>query len=155
YSLGEAPPLPELSPGCPLVEAVRHGTLQARPKSPDEPCQRQLRLLGGEVAHGLSHEGQLLALLILGPRDAGAYRAEDVNVLAAFAQVTVLALTSAEGRQAVDVLNRELQDKVEKIAEQQRRILALQKKVSELGTRNSELGAKNSSEFPIPSSPLE
>ncbi len=48
--------------------------------------------------------------------------------------MTGLALVSAEGRQAVDSLNRDLQDKVEKIAEQQRRILALQKKVGELSS---------------------
>ena len=51
---------------------------------------------------------------------------EDFNLLAAFAQLTVLALVSAEGHRTIEALNRELQAKVEKIAEQQRRILALQ-----------------------------
>jgi transcriptional regulator with GAF, ATPase, and Fis domain len=43
--------------------------------------------------------------------------------------VTVLALVGAEGHRTIDALNRELQAKVEKIAEQQRRILALQAQV--------------------------
>src|SRR5262249_5366721 len=122
HHLGEAPPLTEMSPGCPLVEALKAGgtlLVGRNGNAPHEPCQRQLRLLGGELAHVLTHEGQLLALLVLGPRDAGAYRPEDVNILAAIAQVTGVALVSAEGRQAVDILNRDLQDKVEKIAEQQ------------------------------------
>ena len=32
------------------------------------PAQRQLQALGGELAHGLSHEGRLLAVLVLGPK---------------------------------------------------------------------------------------
>src|SRR5205807_9976974 len=41
-------------------------------------------------------------------------------------QLTVLALESAEGNRTIELLNRDLQTKVEKISEQQRRILALQ-----------------------------
>jgi transcriptional regulator with GAF, ATPase, and Fis domain len=128
-SLGAPPPLPELAPGCPLIGAVEaRGTLTARHTrlAADDPAQRQLRLLGGALAQPLIHEGQLQALLVLGPREAGGYGPDDLNLLAAFAQVTVLALVSAEGHQTIEALNRELQDKVEKIAEQQRRILALQ-----------------------------
>src|SRR5262249_5894825 len=54
------------------------------------------------------------------------YRSEDVDLLAAFAQVTVLALESAEGHRTIELLNLDLQAKVEKISEQQSRILALQ-----------------------------
>ncbi|MCC6420657.1 MAG: sigma-54-dependent Fis family transcriptional regulator, partial [Gemmataceae bacterium] len=68
----------------------------------------------------------MLAVLVLGPKDRGPYQAEDLNLLAAFAQITVPALESAQGHQVIEVLNRDLKAKVEKIAEQQRRILALQ-----------------------------
>src|SRR5262249_19651183 len=56
---------------------------------------------------------------------------EDLNLLTAFAQITALALVSAEGHRTIEALNRDLHAKVEKIAEQQRRILVLQKKVGE------------------------
>jgi transcriptional regulator with GAF, ATPase, and Fis domain len=46
--------------------------------------------------------------------------------LAAFAQITVLALEGAEGHRTIEQLNRELQAKLEKISEQQHRILALE-----------------------------
>ena len=47
------------------------------------------------------HEGQLLALA--GARAQGrALRAEDLNLLAAFAQITVLALDSAEGHRTIE-----------------------------------------------------
>ncbi|HEV3257575.1 MAG TPA: sigma 54-interacting transcriptional regulator [Gemmataceae bacterium] len=131
--LGQAPPLTELSPGCPLVEELqRRGAMVLRhgPAATNEPAQRQLRLLGGEVAHALAHEGKLLALLILGPKDLSFYNSEDLNLLDAFAQLTALALESAEGHHTIEVLNRDLRAKVDKISEQQRRILALQSQLT-------------------------
>ncbi|HZU36312.1 MAG TPA: sigma 54-interacting transcriptional regulator [Gemmataceae bacterium] len=131
--LGEAPPLVELSPGCPLVEALqRRGTVSIRPgqRLPLDPAQRQLRLLGGEMAQALAHEGRLLALVVLGPKNFGIYTPYDSNLLSAFAQLTALALESAEGHRTIESLNHELQAKVEKISEQQRRILALQNQLT-------------------------
>ena len=127
--LGTEPALNELSPGCPVVERlVQRGflVLTPRPNAGDLPAQRQLHLLGGVAARALSHEGQLLALLLLGPKETGPYTVEDLNLLSEFAQLTALALESAERHQTIEGLNRDLRDKVEKIAEQQRRILALQ-----------------------------
>jgi len=132
-SLGPAPPLLELSSGCPLVEAIlrRGSVLAAANGSPlSDPVRRQLRFLGGEVAHGLAHEGELLALLVLGPKDLGWYTTEDLNLLTAFAQLTALALKSAERHRTIEGLNRELHTKVEKISEQQRRIIALQSQLT-------------------------
>jgi transcriptional regulator with GAF, ATPase, and Fis domain len=91
----------------------------------------QLRALGGAAAVALAHEGRLRAILVLGPKaDAGGYTAEDLDLLAAFAPFTALALASADGHRTVEVLNRDLQTKVEKISEQQRRILALQQQLT-------------------------
>jgi transcriptional regulator with GAF, ATPase, and Fis domain len=127
---GAAPQLTELSSGCPLVEALQAGpTLGPHllyGKGPGGPVVRQLHYLGGEVAVALTHEGQLLGLLVLGPREQADYGADDLHLLASFCQVTALALVSAEGHRLIDRLNCELKEKVEKIAEQQRRIVALQ-----------------------------
>jgi transcriptional regulator with GAF, ATPase, and Fis domain len=127
-SLGaEPPPLAELSPGCPLVEALQtERAVLATPGLSDSPARRQLRLLGGQVAFALAHEDRLLAFLILGPRDLGWYGQDDLNLLAAFSQLTSLALENAQGHHTIELLTRDLQAKVEKISEQQRRILALQ-----------------------------
>jgi transcriptional regulator with GAF, ATPase, and Fis domain len=131
--LGEAPPLAELSSGCPVIEALlTRGTVPAQPRGTvEDPAQRQLHFLGGEMAHALQHEGQMLALLVLGPRKAGTYGPEELNQVAAFAQITALALVSAEGHRTIDALNCDLQAKVEKIAEQQRRILILQSQLTQ------------------------
>jgi transcriptional regulator with GAF, ATPase, and Fis domain len=128
-SLGPPPPLTDLPPGSPLVESLHKGGSVVggtRPGMTLTPAQRQLRFLGGEVGHALAHEGKLLALLILGPKDRSPYQREDMDLLAGFAQVTVPALESAEGHRTIEALNRDLQAKIEKISEQQRRILALQ-----------------------------
>jgi transcriptional regulator with GAF, ATPase, and Fis domain len=128
-----------------VVEAAARGTVVARHTrlAADDPVQRQLRLLGGALAQPLVHEGQLQALLVLGPREEGVYGPDDLNLLAAFARVTVLALVSAEGHQTIDALNRELQAKVEKIAEQQRRILALQSQLKQSPVPGPSSLAKN------------
>jgi transcriptional regulator with GAF, ATPase, and Fis domain len=129
-AIGPTPALTELSSGCPLVEALRiHATLGSDTPA-GGPALRQLHLLKGTVAQALSHEGQMLGLLLLGPRPDSAYAREDMQLLAAFAQITVLALVSAEGHRTIEGLNRDLKTKVEKIAEQQRRILALQSQLS-------------------------
>lgn len=125
---GESFSLSELPCGCPLIEALERGQVlvdRYRPGASANPAQRQLRFLGGEIAQPLTHEGRLLAVVVLGHR-AAPYREEDLNLLAAFAQITVLALESAEGHRTIEQLNQELQTKVEKISEQQRRILTLQ-----------------------------
>ena len=142
-SLGPPPSLTELPPGCPLVESLQQhkDALTARMgwAADLDPAHRQLRFLGGEVGFPLAHEGQLLAFLILGPKDAGSYGPEDLNLLSAFAQLTVPALESAEGHRTIEILNRDLRAKVEKISEQQRRILALQSQLTRQTPPGSEL----------------
>jgi transcriptional regulator with GAF, ATPase, and Fis domain len=127
-SFGAPSPQSELPLDCPLLESLNTGkVVNARPWPglPLLPAQKQLQQLGGEIAQPLAHEGNLLAFLLLGPKGS-AYRQEDLDLLAAFAQITVLALESADGHRTIEVLNQDLQAKVEKISEQQRRILALQ-----------------------------
>ncbi len=152
-SIGPDPALAELSSGCPLVESLlSQGSLTvSAPTPPATAALRQLHFLGGAIAQGLLHEGHLLGILVLGvptePRgpatDAtGGYTAEDLHLLTAFAQMTVLALVSAEGHRKIDTLNRELQAKVEKIAEQQRRIMALQHQLSATRHPPSALGGQ-------------
>jgi transcriptional regulator with PAS, ATPase and Fis domain len=128
------PPLQELTSGCPLVEALENRrTLTTWPHQDSDTAQRQLRFLGGEVAYALVHESRLLAFLILGPKETGAYRPDDLNLLSGFAQIAAPALESARGHRTIELLNQELRNKVEKISEQQRRILALQSQLTNNG----------------------
>lgn len=127
-SLGPTPELTELASGCPLIEGLERHAAILIPQRSDIPlslAQKQLQKLGGEIAHPLKHENHLVAILILGSKETP-YRHEDVHLLAAFGRLTVTALENAEGHRTIEQLNGELQTKVEKISEQQRRILALQ-----------------------------
>ncbi|MHB1425092.1 MAG: hypothetical protein ACYC3I_18120, partial [Gemmataceae bacterium] len=140
-ALGPAPTLTELSSGCPLVETLRSQSSLGLPAyaAPAVAGLRQLHFLGGTIAQGLLHEGQLLGILVLGPPveprglaadTTGGYTTEDFQVLTAFAHMTVLALVSAEGHRKIETLTRDLQTNVEKIAELQRKNTFLQSQLS-------------------------
>ena len=104
------------------VLASRH-TLAMIPSA----AQQQLRELDGELAFALEQDGQLLGLVILGSKeDRQPYTPEDRNFLVALARTTTLALHSAEGRRTLESLKEKMQQKIEKIAEQQQRISFLQ-----------------------------
>ncbi len=92
--------------------------------------------LGGEAATSMGDDGQLSGLLILGPKRSGMpYEDEEMAFLAALSSVATLVLHSAHIQQTLESLNRELRDKVEKITEQQRRILILQDQLRERAER--------------------
>ena len=130
--IGPVPPIPELPADGPLIAALgRYETIPPRVGPGPFDALVQLRAVGGAVAVALMHENVLRAVLVLGPKGGGgAYTRDDLDLLAAFAPFTALALASAEGHRTIEGLNRELQTKVEKISEQQRRILALQRQLT-------------------------
>jgi transcriptional regulator with GAF, ATPase, and Fis domain len=127
-AMGGEPPLVELAPGCPLVDELSRRTLVTLSLNRDAVSE-QLENLGGEVALAIAHENRLHGFLILGPKTCGFYQAEDYNLLAALAPIGGLAVQSAAARRAIEFLNREVQLKVEKISEQQERIMALQRQL--------------------------
>ncbi len=127
--LANEPSLGELGKDSPLLAALQQSPLVLLPREPGQApglAQRQLELLGGEAAVALRHEGVLLALLLVGAPEVGRYGADELQLLMAFAQIAALALHGARGHQTIERLNRDLQAKVEKIGEQQRRIMLLQ-----------------------------
>jgi transcriptional regulator with GAF, ATPase, and Fis domain len=148
-SMGTPPELAELSPGCPLVEVLRtHGRLtrlgDAAPGAAEtNPASRQLHFLGGDYAQALAYEGRLLGLLLLGPAQGKPLSPGDVQRLGAFAQITAVALVNAAGHRTIEALNRELHNKVEKIGEQQRRILALQSQLMNRPKARAEVGEES------------
>jgi transcriptional regulator with GAF, ATPase, and Fis domain len=153
-SVGTAPAMTEIPGSDPLPQTLTgQGSVAIWPGPgfAPTPAQRQLQALGGELAHALSHEGRLLALLVLGPKDRAPFLPDDLNLLAAFDQITVLALENALGHQTIDQLNCDLQTKVEKISEQQRRILALQSQLRRKAVSHGPLPAAK----PAPTPPLE
>ena len=123
--LGPTPAHSELAVGSPLIDAIEHSPLVRLRKgggADTQPAQRQLAELAGEIAIPLRYENTLLAVLLVGPPAFGGYGPEELHLLTAFAQVAVLALHGAKGHRTIDHLRQDLQVKVDKISEQQRRI---------------------------------
>jgi transcriptional regulator with GAF, ATPase, and Fis domain len=127
-SVGAAPPMAELELSFPLCESLVQGRVMlGKVRTPHllTPAQKQLLFLGGEVGQPILDEGRLLGFLVLGPKETG-WKQQDFDLLSAFAQIGALALENAEGHRTIEVLNQDLQGKIKKISEQQRRIFALQ-----------------------------
>src|SRR5579864_28385 len=129
----ENPLVGRLSQGTAI--RVSHNTSQGSP----DPATDAMIKLGGEVATALDTQGTLAGLLVLGPKRSGMpYEDEEIAFLGALSSVAALALHSAGIHQTLDRLNRELRDKVEKIAEQQRRILILQDQLMARGGESAQ-----------------
>jgi len=126
--IGAAPPmLPEDSP---LVAAVRQFTTVERlALQPIDPVRRDLARSRCDIAVALMHENELRGLLLMARAPGQPPTKDEGKRLAAFAPMAALALAGADVRSSVETLNTELQDKVEKISEQQRRIFSLQQQL--------------------------
>ncbi len=109
--------------------------------------------LGGEVASALEADGHLAGLLVLGPKRSGMpYEDEEVAFLGALSSVAALTLHSAGIQQTLESLNHKLRDKVDKIAEQQKRILLLQHQLMDRsagGDQGASVGKSASSRAPV------
>jgi transcriptional regulator with GAF, ATPase, and Fis domain len=141
--LGESVPPAELDADAPLPAALLERDVCSVPAdrvAAPGSSAAQLRALGGEVALALVHEGRLRAFLVLGPRPGLGYTPEDRALLVALAPISALALASAEGHRTIETLNRDLQAKVDKISEQQRRILTLQQQLTSLNNLDGQSG---------------
>ncbi|QEH32389.1 Transcriptional regulatory protein ZraR [Aquisphaera giovannonii] len=119
-----------------------------------DPATDAMIALGGEAAAalgvaGADGEGEgpgegdggdaLGGLLVLGPKRSGMpFEDEEMAFLGALSSVATLALHSAGIQETLESLNQELRDKVDKIAEQQRRILILQEQLRDRAERGRE-----------------
>jgi DNA-binding NtrC family response regulator len=110
--------------------------------------------LGGEIAYPLlAADGSPAGVLILGPKRNGMpYEEEEIAFLGALGSVTTLALHSAGIQETLKMLEREVREKVEKIAEQQRRILILQNQVMDR-PGGVEVSSHNQLKLPTDSDP--
>ena len=101
-----------------------------------DPATDAMIALGGEAAGAVGASGQIAGLLILGPKRSGMpFEDEEMAFLGALSSVATLALHSSGIQQTLETLNHELRDKVDKIAEQQRRILILQQQLRDRAER--------------------
>ena len=139
---GPTPDEQSLEPDNPLVVRLQ-ATPAARlshaltPGSSADPATDAMIALGGEAASAVGAGVPLGGLLILGPKRSGMpFEDEEMAFLGALSSVATLALHSADIQQTLESLNQELRDKVDKISEQQRRILILQEQLRDRADRD-------------------
>ncbi|MBS0261458.1 MAG: sigma 54-interacting transcriptional regulator, partial [Planctomycetes bacterium] len=116
-----------------LLELIQSdGNVQRFDSNAELPRSHQLlQELDVELVHALEVDGQVAGVLFLGTKHNGArYTAEDLALLTTLGQITGVALQSARVHQVAARLNEELQNKVEKISEQQRLISMLQAEIT-------------------------
>jgi transcriptional regulator with GAF, ATPase, and Fis domain len=119
-----------------------------------DPASDAMIALGGEAAAALGGEGHLAGLLVLGPKRSGMpYEDEEMAFLSALSSVATLVLHSADIQQTLENLNQELRGKVDKIAEQQRRILILQDQLKDRAERGRELTGQSAGVSAMDQSP--
>ena len=132
---GPEPDEKALNPDNPLLDRLRREPTLRAPHllgpAASDPATDTMIALGGELAKALESDGVLAGVMVLGPKRSGMpYEDEEVALLGAFGSVATLALHSAGIQQTLERLNLELRDKVDKIAEQRRRILVLQEQLT-------------------------
>ncbi len=138
-SQGVTPDETKLGSSNPLVERLRTTPSIRVPhavslSTASDPATDAMIALGGEAAHSLGADGNLAGVLVLGPKRSGMpYEDEEIAFLGALSSVATLTLHSAGIQQTLEALNQELRDKVDKITEQQRRILILQDQLMDRG----------------------
>jgi transcriptional regulator with GAF, ATPase, and Fis domain len=131
-ALGPAPDERGLSPDNPLVARLRLTPTVRLSHAPpqngaSDTATDAMIALGGEAVAALGGDGHVAGLLVLGPKRSGMpYEDEEMAFLGALSSVATLVLHSADIQHTLGSLNDDLRGKVEKIAEQQRRILILQ-----------------------------
>jgi transcriptional regulator with GAF, ATPase, and Fis domain len=119
-----------LAGDCPLVV-----DLAARSLACDGRPLTELSAAAGCV---LESEGSAVGLVLLGPKTSGkALASEDRTFLLALARTAALALRGTQGYRTINSLKEDLQQKVQKIAEQQRRIMILQGELLNRGAASS------------------
>jgi DNA-binding NtrC family response regulator len=143
---GPSPEQSSLAPDNPLVARLREAaTLRLSHAmaldGSSDPASDAMIALGGEATAALGGEGQVAGLLVLGPKRSGMpYEDEEMAFLGALGSVATLVLHSADIQETLETLNQELRGKVDKIAEQQRRILILQDQLKDRAERERERG---------------
>ncbi|WP_337173030.1 sigma-54-dependent Fis family transcriptional regulator [Paludisphaera sp.] len=141
-SHGPSPDDAVLEAGHPLIERLRRtssirASQAAGSVGADAATDAMIRL-GGDAACGIGADGKLAGVLVLGPRRSGLpYGDEEMAFLGALCSVSAMALHSAGIQETLETLNHELRDKVDKIAEQQRRILILQDQLRDRAEREA------------------
>lgn len=116
-------------PSHPLVAGLeRHQLLQTSPGLflPGDSDAAILRKLNVELAQPFVLDEELIGFLLIGSRQQGIYSSDELEFLSGFADLTTMALHSAEMQDTLERLNEDLRSKVARVSRQKQQLLALE-----------------------------
>jgi len=102
----------------------------AKEKSPGGGYLEELARMKAEMLIPFIYEEDILGFMMLGEKKSrDYYSSEDVRLLRTLANQASVAINNASSYNVIEALNRNLQEKIDKIEEQQKRILVLQERL--------------------------
>jgi transcriptional regulator with GAF, ATPase, and Fis domain len=110
---------------------LQQGVSFQRLRAGGSPTQMLMRSLGGDLIHGLDVDGEMVGLIVLGPKpNSAAFTPEDGTFLSAVERIAGFALHFAKVHEDFDQIKNELERRIGQVGEQQRRITLLERQLS-------------------------
>ncbi len=114
--------------------ALQQGTSLQRLRAGTSPTQGLMRNLGADLIHGLEVDGELVGLIVLGPkRNASAFTQEDGTFLSAVERFAGFALHFAKVHEDFGQIKTELERRMAQVVDQERTIGFLQRQLNSFG----------------------
>ncbi|MCA9076675.1 MAG: sigma 54-interacting transcriptional regulator [Planctomycetaceae bacterium] len=117
--------------------SLLQGVSLQRLRAGDSPTQMLMRNLGVDLIHGLEVDGDLVGLIVLGPKpNAAAFTQEDGTFLSAIERFAGFALHFAKVHEDFGQIKNELERRITEVEEQDRKIGFLERQLSLQGVEN-------------------
>ncbi len=111
--------------------ALQQGVSLQRLRSGGSTTQALMRDLGVDLIHGLEVDGEMVGLIVLGPKPSGAaFTPEDGTFLSAVERISGFALHFSKVHEDFGRIKDELERRIEQVSEQERRIGFLERQLS-------------------------
>jgi transcriptional regulator with GAF, ATPase, and Fis domain len=124
---------------------LQQGVSLQRLRAGGSSTQSLMRTLGVDLIHGLEVDGEMVGLIVLGPKpNAAAFTPEDGTFLSAVERIAGFALHFSKVHEDFGQIKSELQRRIEQVVDQQQRIGYLERQLS---LQTADAPAPESDEF--------
>ncbi len=133
--LGDPPFASQIELAASYWPALQQGISLQRLRSGTSPTQALMRNLGADLIHGLEVDGELVGLIVLGPKpNAAAFTQEDGTFLSAIERFAGFALHFAKVHEDFGQIKTELERRMTQVVDQKRQIGFLERQLNLQGT---------------------
>ncbi|MGD9856847.1 MAG: sigma-54 interaction domain-containing protein, partial [Planctomycetaceae bacterium] len=129
--LGDLEFVPQIEVSRSHWPLLQQGVSLQRLRAGGTSTQSLMRTLGVDLIHGLEVDGEMVGLIVLGPKpNAAAFTPEDGTFLSAVERIAGFALHFSKVHEAFGQIKDELERRIEQVADQQQRIGYLERQLS-------------------------